>query len=497
MNIKWQNYIKNIEDAKIGLPVFLLLLSSTIFIRSLVEILFVCSGAFISIENLHHFYSFYLSAFLSSILLITYLSKEKVDKVSKVILLAYSIIMLVPIIDHFLLKKFFYSYVVDFTLPLSTPNWSLLARAYLTFYSGIEQITIGQRIEEIIFLTLSALYVFLKTKSTIRTLLTPVAVYTLTFFYATFPNYFSFGNLPETFNLYHFFSSKDVYYSSVFAILIVIQIMIWLLFYSKRKFLGLMRNLMAERSLHYLAMVGFGAFLAGQGAYNILLAFICVILLWQTAVAINDLHDIACDTISKKGNLLVDGTITMTEMKAVAISCGLLSLFIATMLSYAAILIAIFILALSALYSIPPLRLKKYPIISILVISLGGLLAFALGFYSGSTQSAFPINWAYVILVCFALAFNTKDLKDYEGDKENRIWTIPVIFGLKRGRIIIAYLDLLAYLIVPLILGRNNVILPAIVFGVTTFLVVLRKESKEWQIFLLYFLFLLSLVIMK
>jgi len=186
-----------------------------------------------------------------------------------------------------------------------------------------------------------------------------------------------------------------------------------------------------------------------------------------------------------------------TEMKGVAILCGLLSLLLATTLSYAAILLVLCIIAVSATYSIPPLRLKKYPIISIFVISIGALLAFALGFYSGSTQNAFPINMAYGILVCFTLAFNTKDLKDYEGDKENEIWTIPVIFGLKRGRIIIAFLDLLAYLVVPFILGINNLILPAIVFGVATFLVVLRKESKEWQIFLLYFLFLIAVFIMN
>ena len=119
-----------------------------------------------------------------------------------------------------------------------------------------------------------------------------------------------------------------------------------------------------------------------------------------------------------------------------------------------------------------------------------------MGFFSGSTDVAFPMKMAYGILICFTLAFNTKDLKDYEGDKANEIWSLPVIFGMKRGRVIIAVLDFLAYIAVPFILSINDLLLPAIGFGAATFLVVLRKESKEWQIFLLYFLFLIIVFFM-
>ena len=498
MNINWQKYVKNLEEAKITLPVFLLLLSSTVFTRNLLETYIVDSGTFVPIDDLQHAHLFFLAAFISSVLLITYLSKERVDKVSKVVLPAYSIlIILVPIIDRLFLEEIKYAYIYDFSLPLSTPNWSLIARSYVAFCAGLEYITIGQRIAVIVLVALATFYVFVKTNSTARTLITPFAVYTLTFFYSSYFNFFSFGTLYETYRLNHFPSVTWIYFNSVLVILIVIQILIWLLAYNKSKFIGLIKNLAVNRSIHYLAMAGFGAFLAGQGAYTILLVLICIMLLWQAAAAINDLHDVVSDKISKKGNLLVNGTFTRTEIKAMAVLCSLLALVLATTLSYAAILLVLCIIATSAIYSIPPLRLKKYPIVSIFMIAVGALLAFALGFYSGSTESAFPTNMAYGILVCFTLAFNTKDLKDYEGDKENEIWTIPVIFGLKRGRIIIAFLDLVAYLVVPFVLGVNNLIIPAIIFGVATFLVVLREKSKEWQIFLLYFLFLLFVPILS
>jgi homogentisate phytyltransferase/homogentisate geranylgeranyltransferase len=497
LNINWQKFIKNIEDAKIGLPVFLLLLSSAIFIRNLIETLIMESGTFIPLDNLQHGHLFFLAAFISSVLLVTYLSKERVDKVSKIVLPAYTIlVILVPIMDLFIVGQVNYSYIYDFSVPLSTPNWSLIARAYVTFCAGLQYISMGQRIATVVLASMATFYVFVKTNSTARTLVTPFAVYTLTFFYASYFNFFSFGTLYETYRLDHFPNIEWIYFNSVLIILIVIQLLIWLLLYNKSKFIGLVKSLAVNRSMHYLAMAGVGAFLAEEGAYSILVVLVCILLLWQSAAAINDLHDVVGDTVSKKGNLLVNGTFTRTELKSIAVLSGLLALVLATTLSYAAILLVLCIIAVSTVYSIPPLRLKKYPIASIFMISVGALLAFSLGFFSGSTDVVFPMKMAYGILICFTLAFNTKDLKDYEGDKANGVWSIPVIFGMKRGRVIIAVLDFLAYIAVPFILGINDLLLPAIGFGAATLLVVLRKESKEWQIFLLYFLFLIIVFFM-
>jgi 4-hydroxybenzoate polyprenyltransferase len=170
---------------------------------------------------------------------------------------------------------------------------------------------------------------------------------------------------------------------------------------------------------------------------------------------------------------------------------------IAVILSYAATVITVATICSFVLYSVPPLRLKRYPMLSAFLVASGALLAFTLGFYAEQPQVDYPSSLAYAILICFTLAFNTKDLKDYEGDKKSRVWTIPVIFGLKKGRMIIAALDLLAYSLVPTILGLKSAMFPALAFGLATFLVVLRKESREWQVFLLYFTFLALLPVLK
>jgi homogentisate phytyltransferase/homogentisate geranylgeranyltransferase len=490
MELKTKAIIDKIEESKIGFLAFLLLLSSVILARVFLEdkVTLPFQHRFFSLVFLNHSATFYLSAFLSSTLLVCLLSKERVDKVSKSVLFGFGLIVIPPIIDYFTSKVVFYDYIYDPSVSISTPNWAYLIRAYLTFSTGMKGVTVGQQIEMILLLIFSALYVYTKTRSAVRTILTPISVYTLTFFYGTFPNYFSFGNLYETFNSSH----NLLYYSSLFTVSIFIQGGLWLYLYDHSTLKAIIRKLDPGRTLHYLAMGAAGAWIAGIGHYTALLVLLCTFSGWLMSLAVNDIYDGDSAGVLKDSNQNTTDRLTLSEMRDVALFCGLLSVLIATILSYAAIVIVLLCTAVSMLYSLPPLRLKKYPILSTFLISSAAVLVFALGFYAEPPQRDFPTSLMYAMLICITLSFTTKDLKDYDKDRANNIWTIPVLFGPKKGRIIIAALDLLAYLLVPVILQIYKLLLPAVIFGVLTFLVVLRKQSKEWQIFLLYFLFLAS-----
>jgi 4-hydroxybenzoate polyprenyltransferase len=495
MELRSKAIIDKIEESRLGFLAFLLLLGSVILVRIFLEdkVTLPFQHRFFAPVFLHHSATFFLSAFLSSTLLVCILSKEKVDKVSKTVLLGFGLIVIPPIIDYFTSKTVFYDYIYDPSLPPSTPNWTYLIRAYLTFSTGMKGVTLGQQIEMILLLVFSTVYVYTKTRSAARTILTPISVYTLTFFYGTFINYFSFGSLYETFNSVH----NLLYYSSLFAVLIFIQGILWLRFYDHSKLQAIIRKLDVGRTFHYLAMGIAGAWIAGIGYYTALLVLLCTFSGWLMSLAVNDIYDRNSAQVLKAPNQNATGNLTSSEMKAVALFCGLLSLLVATVLSYGAIVIVVLCIAVSILYSLPPLRLKKYPIISTFLLSSAAVLVFALGFYAEPPQRDFPTSLLYAMLICFTLSFNTKDLKDYDKDRANKVWTIPVLFGPKKGRILIAALDLLAYLLVPVILQMYTLLLPAVVFGVLTFFVVLRKESKEWQIFLLYFLFLASVFILS
>ncbi len=480
--------LTQIEEAKVPFPVFFASLLSLIVIRSFLELFFSASGNVVSPQLLHHWTSFYVCSFLSSIILLTFFSKEKVEKVSKIVLVGFAVVIIPPVIEHFTGSIVHYNYVFNSHLPISHLDWTMIGTAFFSFYSNAANVMLGQKIELFLFIVLSSSYIFIKTRSILKTALTAFGIYMLEFFFMTFPNYVSFGGFPEVYDHSHWYTWE--YFASLFSILILAQVIVWLYFYDKKITLRLVKNLLRERSVHYLAFVWFGCYLAGVGLYTILLSSLCIILLWQANVAINDVFDVEGDTFSKKINPIVEGTITSNQMSVIALACILLSVFIATFLSYSAAVIAVLYIALSLLYSIPPFRLKKLPVISIGVIAAEILLAFTLGFYSEGTEEIFPAAIASTIFFCFFFAAHTKDLKDYEGDKNTGVLTIPVLFGLERGRTIIGVFNFIAYLLVPFMLGMQILIIPALVFGILTFFVVRRPQSKEWQIFLLYFLYL-------
>ena len=124
------------------------------------------------------------------------------------------------------------------------------------------------------------------------------------------------------------------------------------------------------------------------------------------------------------------------------------------------------------------------------VIAVFALIVFTIGFYSGPPQNAYPSGVAVAILVCYNLAINTKDLKDYEGDKKSGVLTLPVLFGQKNGRIVIGALDFAAYLAVPLVVEVPLLVVPALIFGGVNFYLVYREKTPEKVIFGVFFLFL-------
>ncbi len=264
--------------------------------------------------------------------------------------------------------------------------------------------------------------------------------------------------------------------------------------YNKQKLIKnlnpLSKSVLSTRSALYMAIAAMGVVLGGGGLFPGLLAIVCALLLWQIAVSINQVTDVLEDSISKRDNPVVSAAINQRDMIYVALGyCGLALLF-AVLIGYIAIVLTAASLCVSILYSAPPIRLKRYPFVASSTIAVFALIVFSLGFYAGSPTVEFPTSLALVLLVCYNLAINTKDLKDYEGDKKSGVLTLPVLLGPKRGRIAIGGLDFVAYVAVPFILKIPLLILPALVCGGVTFYLICREKTPEKLFFFVLLLFL-------
>jgi 4-hydroxybenzoate polyprenyltransferase len=129
-------------------------------------------------------------------------------------------------------------------------------------------------------------------------------------------------------------------------------------------------------------------------------------------------------------------------------------------------------------------------VIATFLLALVFLMTIFLGYILPSQKSLFnfPLSLSIFILSVFTFGFMAKDLKNFERDRAEKIYTIPVIFGPEKGRLIIGSLIFVIFLLTPFLFGHFDVlILPSFLAGTASFWLINRKNYSEKSLFLLYF----------
>jgi homogentisate phytyltransferase/homogentisate geranylgeranyltransferase len=158
-------------------------------------------------------------------------------------------------------------------------------------------------------------------------------------------------------------------------------------------------------------------------------------------VGINQITDIEIDRINKPHLPIAAGELSVEAAWRIVVAAAVLPIVLAVTqgaLETAAVVAALLV---GAAYSLPPLRLKRWPLAAALCISgvrsaivnLGIYGHFALAF--GGELSIPPSVWAltaFVFPFSFAIAV-LKDVPDMEGDRRYRIATFTVRLGPRRA----------------------------------------------------------------
>jgi homogentisate phytyltransferase/homogentisate geranylgeranyltransferase len=193
--------------------------------------------------------------------------------------------------------------------------------------------------------------------------------------------------------------------------------------------------------------------LAGSGLDHLFWVIVAGTGVNVAIVGINQITDVEIDRVNKPHLPLAAGELSpeaawriVTVAAAVPVVLGLTQGALETGAVVAA-------LAVGAAYSLPPVRLKRFPIAAALCISgvrsaivnLGVYGHFALAF--GGALTIAPAVWAltaFVLPFSFAIAV-LKDVPDMEGDRRYRIATFTVRLGPRRaarlglGALVLAY----------------------------------------------------------
>ena len=510
INYFFNRIVISLENSNLPFIYFVLTFIFVMVLRNFLEI-FSDNLSFISWEMFAHYNLFYIVLAMILIFLFSILTKTDILKIARVILPAFIILTLVPIID--LLLSLGKGYHLTYMLP--GVHDDLLLR-FFTFFGDLPKsggITPGMRIE--IFLALIGAFFYFRFKKIkiIRGLIFTFFVYSFIFCYLSAP--FFIIKIFEPLNLKIDFSNpfSDFYSFNHllinFYLFLMFFLLILLLFlFNKKYFIIILKDIRFFRLIFYESMfflgllIGFKNLSFSFNYINIFYLFfipISIAFAWIFSVFINNIEDCEIDKISNKERPLIKSLIPLDDYKRFGWLFFGLAFIYALAINFQTFFIILLFIGCYFLYSAPPLRLKRIPVFSKMLISINSLILVLLGFITAITITRlvleFPISIMVFFLIPFALALNFIDIKDYEGDKKAGIKTLPVILGLKNSKILIGSFFIPAYLSIYFLIKEFYKLkeLPFIfifyllLFGLVQFYLINKKKYEEKHVFLVSF----------
>ncbi len=173
-------------------------------------------------------------------------------------------------------------------------------------------------------------------------------------------------------------------------------------------------------------------------------------------VGLNQLEDVAIDRINKPHLPLAAGEFSSREAQLIVAITGILALLLAWLLGPFLFGMVGISLAIGTAYSLPPIRLKRFPFWAALCIFSvrGAIVNLGLEMHFNwvlQTNQSIPLSvWALTLfVVVFSLAIAIlKDIPDLEGDRQYHITTLTIelgqqaVFNLARWVLTVCYLGM-------------------------------------------------------
>jgi len=281
---------------------------------------------------------------------------------------------------------------------------------------------------------------------------------------------------------------------SIFYSLVLSGLILAILFFNfRQKFLSFLDNFRFPQVIYHsgLLLVGLGLSLKLNQSYfdmdifnlaGLLLLLEAVLLAWLASVVVNDFFDKKIDLQTNNHRPLIQNTFTENEYRTLGITLFLFSLLFSAIVNFKA---AFFILAyqgITWLYSAWPLRLKRFAFVSTFIGSIASLMIVFSGFILASpSESIRQLPFSVIVLLVTAYTFSlpVKDFKDIDGDKNDGVYTIPVLFGENWGKIIVASGIFFSFLLSVAVFNEFRLFWWAMFFGGFSFWLVSNMQKEN------------------
>jgi homogentisate phytyltransferase/homogentisate geranylgeranyltransferase len=188
-----------------------------------------------------------------------------------------------------------------------------------------------------------------------------------------------------------------------------------------------------------LSVVGLYAIAAAElgaapPAYDLVLTLVAGLTVNIAIVGVNQITDVEIDRVNKPWLPIAAGDLSPAHARSIVGACTAIPLALALTQGAAETVAVAAGLAVGALYSLPPARLKRFPVAASLSITGVRSLVVNLGVYAHFADRIDPPVIAlclFVLPFSFAIAV-LKDVPDIEGDRRYSIRTFTVRLGAQR-----------------------------------------------------------------
>jgi homogentisate phytyltransferase/homogentisate geranylgeranyltransferase len=211
--------------------------------------------------------------------------------------------------------------------------------------------------------------------------------------------------------------------------------------------------------IYVIAAVELSGVALGDGLADLALALLAGAAVNVYIVGLNQCEDVEIDRINKPTLPIPAGQLSLSAARRLVIGCGVLAIGLAATQGWVETAAVGAALAIGTAYSLPPLRLKRFPaaaaasisIVRACVVNVGVYLHFADAL--GGRGELSPLPGPIIALTLFVLPFSfaiavLKDVPDEEGDRRFRIATLTVrlgpnaAFGIGMAALTIGYLGM-------------------------------------------------------
>ena len=518
---KIELFLNSLFEKKASLLSWIMAFLSVIFVRIFIEQFLALANPILPyevvIEYVQSFYFFSL-AIVIIWLFISLILKIKPQKLSFVLIFSLLLVPLPPLID--IIRTGGEAYWSFYLFSSPADLWLQYRTVFGHLPSAI--VYFGTKITFIgVILSLTFL-VWLRTKSYLKTACSTVIIYSILFFMGGFPSFFYYGyNFIfqkksffeiKSFEIFEFFGSPNkilgvdfqnfkysVAYRLDFIYFILLIALLGLLFWriDRQKFIAVWKNARFPQLVYHSGLFFIGIAI---GALNyphnlrldlfsisaVFVLLICVWLAWLASVVVNDLNDFAIDSVSNPERPLQKRIFMREEYTNLAWFFSLLSIIGTLSVGFPFMVLIIVYQIIAWAYSAPPFRLKKFPIVGTFVSSMALLMILFLGYIlmsDNQTIYSLSLRIIFLMLISGTICLPIKDFKDIAGDARDNIWTLPVIFGEKKARLMVAIGLFSSFVLSVFLLNELRLFWWAIIFGTIAFLVVVSEKIKPRQIF--------------